>query len=167
MKAFSPAGMAQKAYYGRGARTFGNPGGATSGNGSFNGGGGSPTTPTLVVTVASGGGGAIGWEQTFCGVPVFGVLVSGGLPGFLAPGTPAGIGTNIATSGPPGFSFLNFGNEAQNSFATLQIIELGLTLTTATADFFTNGGGCGPDAVWTWIAVPPLVVGNTYSFVFA
>jgi len=41
VKSFSPAGMAVKSYYGLGARTFGNPGGATSGNGSFNGGGGS------------------------------------------------------------------------------------------------------------------------------
>ncbi len=39
-KSFSPAGMAVKAFYGLGARTFGNPGGALSGNGSFNGGGG-------------------------------------------------------------------------------------------------------------------------------
>jgi hypothetical protein len=43
VKSFSPAGMTQKGYFGRGARTFGNPGGATSGDGSFNGGGGTPT----------------------------------------------------------------------------------------------------------------------------
>jgi len=33
MKSFSPAGMAVKAFYGLGARTFGNPSGAKSGNG--------------------------------------------------------------------------------------------------------------------------------------
>lgn len=38
MKSFSPAGAATKAYYGRGARTFGNPGGASQGGGAFGGG---------------------------------------------------------------------------------------------------------------------------------
>jgi hypothetical protein len=33
VKSFSPAGMTQKGFWGRGARTFGNPGGATSGGG--------------------------------------------------------------------------------------------------------------------------------------
>lgn len=166
MKAFSPAGMAQKAYYGRGARTFGNPGGATSGNGSFNGGGGTGPTPTMIITAGPGSGVELGYEQTFCGVPVFGALDSGGPPPFIVAGTPLAIGTNVGTSGPPGFSFVVFGGFPQNSFTSLQLLDFGVTLLTATADFFTNGGGCGPDAVWTWLGVPALVVGSHYRFVF-
>jgi hypothetical protein len=54
VKAFSPAGMGVKGFFGYGAKTFGNPDGNTSGNGQWAaGGGGSPTPPpgTLPVTV--------------------------------------------------------------------------------------------------------------------
>lgn len=51
-KSFSPAGMAVKAYFGRGARTFGNPDGATRGGGAFAAGGANPNGPD------QGGGGA-------------------------------------------------------------------------------------------------------------
>jgi len=44
MKAFSPAGMAVKGFFGYGSKTFGNPTGATSGNGGTN----PPITPTVV-----------------------------------------------------------------------------------------------------------------------
>jgi hypothetical protein len=157
--------MAVKGYYGLGARTYGNPGGATSGDGSFNGGGGGGVTPTLSIVAGTDGIGT-GYSQTFCGVPIYGVKTFGAWPPFATPDDPGSIGTNVATSGPAGFSFLVFGGFAQNSFTSLTIIEFGLTLLTATADFFTNGGGCGPDAVWTWFAPPPLVVGNSYRFVF-
>lgn len=53
MKSFSPAGMATKAYYGRGARTFGNPDGATRGGGAYAAGGANPNGPNQ-----GGGGGA-------------------------------------------------------------------------------------------------------------
>ena len=157
--------MAQKAYYGRGARTFGNPGGATSGDGSFNGGGGGG--PTLAILAGDGGAGAVGFEQTFCGVVVFGAITSGALPPFVTPGAPFAIGTDVAGLGPSGFSVNVFGALAQNVFTSVQIIQLGLTLATAAADFFTNGGGCGPSTIWTWVAVPPLIIGNPYGFVFA
>ncbi len=166
MKAFSPAGMAQKAYYGRGARTFGNPGGATSGNGSFNGGGGGGPTPTLAILAGDGGAGAVGFAQTFCGVVLFGAITSGGLPPWVTPAAPFEIGTNVSNIGPAGFSVNVFGVFAQNVFTSLQIIELGLTLTALGADFFSNGGGCGPSTVWTW-NIAPLVIGNPYGFVFA
>lgn len=45
MKSFSPAGMATKAYYGLGARTFGNPDGARSGGGAYAAGGANPDGP--------------------------------------------------------------------------------------------------------------------------
>lgn len=51
MKSFSPAGMAVKAFYGLGARTFGNPAGARTGGGAT-GGGANPNGPN------QGGGGA-------------------------------------------------------------------------------------------------------------
>lgn len=164
MKSFSPAGAAVKAYYGLGARTFGNPGGALSGDGSFNGGGGA--TPTLAIVAGPGGGGSVGYGQTFCGVPIFGTLTSGTLP-FVSPTDPFEIGTDVANLGPPGFSVDVFGAVAQNVFASVQIIQLGVTLTTASANFFSNGGGCGPDTIWTWTGVPALVLGNPYGFVFA
>lgn len=50
MKSFSPAGAAVKAFFGLGARTIGNPGGALTGDGSYNGGGG-------------GGGGGLIWTS--------------------------------------------------------------------------------------------------------
>lgn len=45
MKSFSPAGAATKAYYGLGARTFGNPDGALSGGGAYARGGDNPNGP--------------------------------------------------------------------------------------------------------------------------
>lgn len=45
MKSFSPAGMATKAYYGLGARTFGNPDGARRGGGAYAAGGANPNGP--------------------------------------------------------------------------------------------------------------------------
>lgn len=53
MKSFSPAGVAVKGFFGRGARTLGNPGGALFGNGSFNGGGGG-SVPVWAPTVVTG-----------------------------------------------------------------------------------------------------------------
>lgn len=52
-KSFSPAGMAVKAYYGLGARTFGNPDGAHSGGGAYAAGGANPNGPNQ-------GGGGVG-----------------------------------------------------------------------------------------------------------
>jgi hypothetical protein len=45
IKAFSPAGMAVKGFFGFGAKSFGNPLGATSGNGGTSGEGSNPPTP--------------------------------------------------------------------------------------------------------------------------
>src|ERR1700745_2187964 len=59
-KSFSPAGMAVKAYYGRGARTFGNPDGAVSGGGAYAQGGANPNGPNQ-----GGGGGGGGPSVTF------------------------------------------------------------------------------------------------------
>jgi hypothetical protein len=156
--------MAIKAYFGLGARTFGNPGGATSGNGSFNGGGGGPT-PTMLITAGNGGAGRVGYGQTFCGVPLFGTLDAGALPPFAIPAAPFEVGDGVGSVGPVGFSVDVFGVFAQNVFTSVQIIELGITLPTAAATFFSNGGGCGPDTVWTW-ALAGLVVGTQYGLVF-
>lgn len=51
--------MTTKGYVGLGARTFGNPGGATSGNGSFNGGGGGPRQNVFLNAFAHMPG--VGW----------------------------------------------------------------------------------------------------------
>lgn len=45
MKSFSPAGAATKAFFGLGARTFGNPDGATRGGGAYAAGGNNPNGP--------------------------------------------------------------------------------------------------------------------------
>lgn len=163
MKSFSPAGAATKAYFGRGARTFGNPGGALTGNGSFNGGGGG--TPTLGILAGLGPGGAAGYEQTFCGVPVFGAITAGALPPFVIAAAPFAIGDNVASLGPAGFSVDAFGVYGQADFTSVQIIQFGVTLLTSAAAFFSNGGGCGPSTIWTWPA-EGLVVGNPYGFIF-
>jgi hypothetical protein len=174
VKSFSPAGMTQKGYFGRGARSFGNPDGATRGGGAYAAGGANPNgpnqggggaTPTLVITAGSGGG--TGYEQTFCGVPVFGALVSGAPPAtVITPLGPYSIGQDVANLGPLGFSLEAFGAVAQNAFTSVEIIQLGVTLTTATADFWTNGGGCGPSTIWTWLGSYGFVVGHNYGFVF-
>jgi hypothetical protein len=72
MKSFSPAGMATKAYYGLGARTFGNPDGARSGGGAWTGvtgpqrdGGANPNGPNQ--GGGSGGGGGSTWTQIVTG----------------------------------------------------------------------------------------------------
>lgn len=177
MKSFSPAGAATKAYYGLGARTFGNPDGARTGGGAYaagganpngpnQGGGGSPPlTPTFTIDAGPGPGGSVGYGQTFCGVPIFGSITSGALPAFIPPADPFVIGDNVASLGPPGFSVSAFGIFNQGDFTSVQIIELGLTLLTFSAIFFTNGGGCGPSTIWTW-PLAGLVAGSPYGFVF-
>lgn len=170
MKSFSPAGLANKALYGYdrttgiAAKTFGNPDGNISGNGAYaaGGGGGGGPTPTLAILAASFGG--VGYGQTFCGVPIFGAIVSGAPP-IVAPTDPFVIGDDVASLGPSGFSFAPFGALPQNAFTSVQIIQLGLTLLTSNVTFFTNGGGCGPSTIWTW-PVAGLVAGTTYGFVF-
>lgn len=47
MRSLGPAGWAAHGFFGFRAKTFGNPGGATSGDGSFNGGGGAPPGMTF------------------------------------------------------------------------------------------------------------------------
>lgn len=60
MKSFSPAGAATKAYYGLGARTFGNPDGALRGGGAYARGGANINGPTQ-----GGGGAAAGGSVVF------------------------------------------------------------------------------------------------------
>lgn len=80
MKSFSPAGAATKAFYGLGARTFGNPDGNTSGNGAWTRGGGPATgflfTQRQILPGAVPGNGAA--FVTYIGAGRF--LASGALP---------------------------------------------------------------------------------------
>lgn len=163
MKSFSPAGAATKAYFGLGARTFGNPLGALSGNGGTGGGGGGPT-PTFTILAGNNGGPGTGFEES-CGVPQFGQLVSGAIPPIF--GNDFSIGDDVAGLGPSGFSVVNFGINQQTDFTSVLILPLGQTYSTAGAAFFTNGGGCGPSTVWTWIPIAGLQVGLNYGFVFS
>ncbi len=61
MKAFSPAGMAVKAFYGGGARSIGNPDGASSGGGAYARGGANANGPNQ----GGGGGGGGSFHGLF------------------------------------------------------------------------------------------------------
>lgn len=69
MKSFSPAGAATKAFYGLGARTFGNPDGATRGGGAYARGGANINGPDQGGG-PHGGGGLTGTVQVTAGLVV-------------------------------------------------------------------------------------------------
>lgn len=64
----------------------------------------------------------------------------------------------------PYFGVSQDGVDSQNRFTSVTIN--GTTYLTAAADFFANGGGCGP-TLWAWATPAGLIAGHAYSAVFA
>ncbi len=185
MKSFSPAGMAVKAYYGLGARTFGNPDGATRGGGAYAAGGDNPDGPDQ-----GGGGGGGGNQVVFQTeaannssgpylVPNNTSLISGvtrpPIPsvvgvaplGALTPDPVLVNGLGLQVVGSVGvgpiwyYTVCLFGTVAQDFFTDMTFTTVGgdlVTLTSATADFNGLFTGVG-FSIWDWempnTGVPP------------
>lgn len=160
MKAFSPAGMAVKAFYGHGARTFGNPDGAQSGGGAYADGGASPNGPNQ-------GGGSGGGGGQFSGV----LLLTAG---------PFGFGDGVLTGGPDpnpegaidpaalsgfavGYIYFTqsehfgtfalgmYGAHQQSDFTALQFLGEGGDYTFGSADASFGPTLDGLGAAWQWL----------------
>jgi len=95
-----------------------------------------------------------------------GALVSGTAP-FLGPGSQFCVGDAVGGF-PPGLSpplfTVNLSSVASQSAFTSVTVN-GHTYLTASVDFFSNGGGCGP-TIWEWAVPSGMILGNDYAIVF-
>ncbi len=149
MKSFSPAGAATKAYYGLGARTFGNPDGATRGGGAYAAGGANPNGPNQ-------GGGAAPAANLIIRADAGAALrdvAAGGAPADQILGdfsTLIGLVPDLyfilAESGPD-MVMTGFCGIPQFGFTNIQMLDFGVGFDSATAVF---APGCGTSQ-WTWV----------------
>lgn len=170
MKAFSPAGMAVKAFYGyaldgtyapvpgSGVKTLGNPDGATSGGGAYAAGGPSPqgpnqsgrfppVAPTLALTIAAN---HLAADASGAGVKLSSLMTSAQLTAWLA-GTYGAL--TLAGTGSPGPGYWVIAGKAGlaggggQALAGLIIDQVPATPVTITIDLtllrFYGGGGQG------------------------
>lgn len=139
MKSFSPAGAATKAYFGLGARTFGNPGGAIRGDGSFHGGGGGGPTPNLIIRSDAG---AQLVDVAAGGAPSDQIL--GDFSSLI--GLTPGLYFALFAAGPD-MVMRAFCSIGQFAFTNILIVPFAANFPAAGAVF---AAGCGLNQ-WTWV----------------
>jgi hypothetical protein len=147
VKSFSPAGMAIKAYFGLGARTFGNPDGALKGGGAYAAGGNNPNGPN------QGGGGATpNLIIRSNAVPQIADVAGGGAPAdqilgdfSTIIGLISGLLFQLFDAG-PNFEMRAFCTVTQFGFTSIQLINTAQTFKSVDAVFTP---GCGSNT-WVW-----------------